>query len=111
MSAYGFSPEFLAALRLLGSAMEEVAAAGLARHVLVGEAELQLWTTDRYVSGDLDLLAVDPAPMEAALIARGFRRKDRRGRVPILRLASPRSYMVRTLKRGMSKGYAQGTTP
>ncbi len=81
MNADGFSSEFLAALRLLGSAMEEVAAAGFPRPILVGGAALQLWTTGLYVSGDFDLLAVDPAPMEAALIARGFRREDRRGRL------------------------------
>ena len=77
--APGYPDDFLAALRLLGMAMEEVAAAGQQRPVLVGGAALELWTAGQYVSRDLDLVAVDPAPIEAALIARGFRREDRRG--------------------------------
>jgi len=60
-------------------AMEEVAAAGHQRPVLVGGAALELWTAGRYVSRDIDLVVVDPAPIEAALIAHGFRREDRRG--------------------------------
>ena len=40
---------------------------------------MELWTTGRYVSGDFDLVGVDPRPMEEALIKRGFRREDRRG--------------------------------
>ena len=75
----GFTPEFVEALRLIGSAMEEVRAANLQCPVLVGGAALQLWTTGRYVSGDFDLVGVDPTPMEVALIARGFRREDRPG--------------------------------
>lgn len=75
----GFTPEFVEALRLLGSAMEEVTAAGQQCPVLVGGAALELWTTGRYVSGDFDLVGVDPRPMEEALIKRGFRREDRRG--------------------------------
>jgi hypothetical protein len=73
----GFTPEFIEALRLIGSAMEEVRAANLQCPVLVGGAALQLWTTGRYVSGDFDLVGVDPTSMEVALIARGFRREDR----------------------------------
>lgn len=75
----GFTPEFVEALRLIGSAMEEVRAANLQCPVLVGGAALQLWTTGRYVSGDFDLVGVDPTPMETALVARGFRREDRSG--------------------------------
>ena len=75
----GFTPEFVEALRLIGSAMEDLRAAGLQCPVLVGGAALQLWTTGRYVSGDFDLVGVDPTPMESALIARGFRREDRPG--------------------------------
>jgi hypothetical protein len=75
----GFTPEFVEALRLIGSAMEEVRAAGGQCPVLVGGAALQLWTTGRYVSGDFDLVGVDPTPMESALVARGFRREDRPG--------------------------------
>jgi hypothetical protein len=75
----GFTPEFVEALRLLGSAMEEVTAANQQCPVLVGGAALQLWTTGRYVSGDFDLVGVDPRPMEEALVKRGFRREDRRG--------------------------------
>jgi hypothetical protein len=78
-TADGFTPEFVEALRLIGSAMAELRAANLQCPVLVGGAALQLWTTGRYVSGDFDLVGVDPAPMEAALIARGFRREDRPG--------------------------------
>jgi hypothetical protein len=77
--AAGYPEDFLAALRLLGMAMEEVAAAGHQRPVLVGGAALELWTAGQYVSHDLDLVVVDPAPIEVALIARGFRREDRRG--------------------------------
>ena len=75
----GFTPEFIEALRLLGSAMEEVTAANQQRPILVGGAALLLWTTGRYVSGDFDLVGVDPKPMEEALIRRGVRREDRRG--------------------------------
>jgi hypothetical protein len=75
----GFTPEFVEALRLIGGAMEELRAANLQCPVLVGGAALQLWTTGRYVSGDFDLVGVDPTPMEAALVARGFRREDRPG--------------------------------
>jgi hypothetical protein len=74
-----FTPECIEALRLLGSAMEEVTAANQQCPILVGGAALQLWTTGRYVSGDFDLVGVDPKPMEEALIKRGFRREDRRG--------------------------------
>ena len=77
----GFTPEFVEALSLLGSAMEEVTAASQQCPVLVGGAALQLWTSGRYVSGDFDLVGVDPKPMEEALIRRGFRREDRRGRL------------------------------
>jgi hypothetical protein len=49
------------------------------RAVLVDGAALQLWTTGRYMSGDFDLIGIDPTPMEAALIARGFRREGRSG--------------------------------
>lgn len=59
--------------------MEEVASAGNQRPVLVGGAALELWTAGQYISRDLALVVVDPAPIEAALIARGFRREDRRG--------------------------------
>jgi hypothetical protein len=75
----GFTSEFVEALRLIGSAMEELRSTNLQCPVLVGGAALQLWTTGRYVSGDFDLVGVDPTPMETALIARGFRREDRRG--------------------------------
>lgn len=75
----GFTPEFVEALRLIGSAMEEVRTAGRQCPVLVGGAALELWTTGRYVSGDFDLVVVDPTPMESALLARGFRREDRPG--------------------------------
>jgi len=75
----GFTSEFVEALRLIGNAMEELRAANLQCPILVGGAALQLWTTGRYVSGDFDLVGVDPSPMETALIARGFRREDRRG--------------------------------
>jgi hypothetical protein len=75
----GFTPEFLRALTLIGEAMEEIAAAGYARPVLVGGAALEVWTAGQYLSGDFDLLTADPAPMEAALLVRGFRREDRRG--------------------------------
>ena len=57
----GFTPEFVDALRLIGSAMEEVRAADLQCPVLVGGATLQLWTTGQYVSGDFDLVGVDPS--------------------------------------------------
>jgi hypothetical protein len=43
----GFTPEFVEALRLIGSAMEEVRAAGRQCPILVGGAALQLWTTGR----------------------------------------------------------------
>jgi hypothetical protein len=74
----GFTPEFVEALRLIGSAMEELRAANLQCPVLVGGA-LAALTTGRYVSGDFDLVGVDPTPMETALITRGFRREDRPG--------------------------------
>jgi hypothetical protein len=75
----GFPPDFVAALRLLGAAMEAVARQGHPVPVLVGGAAVELWTIGRYVSGDFDLVVADPAPIEAALIARGFRREDRDG--------------------------------
>ena len=77
--ADGFLPAFVAALRLLSDAEEEVAAASQPRPVLVGGAAVELWTTGRYLSGDLDLLTPDTSAIEAALLARGFRREDRQG--------------------------------
>jgi hypothetical protein len=75
----GFPPDFVAALRLLGAAVEEVVQAGHPAPVLVGGAAVELWTSGGYVSGDFDLVTADPAPLEAALIARGFRGEDRKG--------------------------------
>lgn len=77
--ADGFLPEFVAALMLLAEAEEEVAANAHPRPILVGGAAVELWTTGRYLSGDLDLLAPDTIAIEAALLARGFRREDRDG--------------------------------
>jgi hypothetical protein len=75
----GYPEAFIAARRLLGAAMEEVALGGNQRPVLVGGAALELWPAGECISRDLALVVVDPAPIEAALIARGFRREDRRG--------------------------------
>ena len=77
----GFPPDFVAALRLLGAAVEEVVRLGHPAPVLVGGAAVELWTNGAYVSGDFDLVAGDPAPLEASLLARGFRREDRQGRI------------------------------
>jgi hypothetical protein len=77
----GFPQKFLAALGLIAEAAEAFARAGQGRPVLVGGAAVELWTTGRYLSGDFDLVAADPAPIESALIERGFRREDRRGHI------------------------------
>ena len=77
----GFTPEFLAALTIIGEAMEAVAASGGVRPILVGGAALELWTTGAYVTGDFDLVSATSDRMEAELVTRGFRREDRAGRV------------------------------
>ncbi len=77
----GFPPEFIAALQLLAGAVEAVARAGHPRPVLVGGAAVELWTSGRYLSGDFDLVVADPAPIESALLVRGFRREDRAGHI------------------------------
>jgi len=77
----GFPPDFVEALKILASASQEVAALGLPGAILVGGAAVEIWTNGRYVSGDFDLVTSDSEPLERALIARGFRREDRSGRL------------------------------
>ncbi len=77
----GFPPEFVAALRILADAVDEIVRAGQPSPIIVGGAAVELWTSGRYLSGDFDLVTPSPVPLEEALVARGFRREDRSGHI------------------------------
>jgi hypothetical protein len=76
-----FRPEFIEALALLAKACDDVAARGFDRPILVGGAAVEFHTGSAVVSGDFDFVAADQRAFEEALIACGFRREDRRGRL------------------------------
>jgi len=76
-----YRPEFTAALALLARAFDMVAAGGFSRPVLVGGAAVEFYTGGAIVSGDFDIVAGSPGPIEAALIDLGFVREDRQGRL------------------------------
>ena len=76
-----YRPEFTAALGLIAEAFDMVKAAGYARPVLVGGAAVEFYTASAIVSGDFDIVSSAPTPLENALLAVGFVREDRRGRL------------------------------
>lgn len=76
-----FRPEFIEALTLLARVCDDMAARGYRRPVLVGGAAVEFHTGSALVSGDFDFVADDQRVFEEALVARGFRREDRAGRL------------------------------
>jgi hypothetical protein len=76
-----FRPEFIEALSLLAQACDDLAAKGYERPVLVGGAAVEFHTGSAVVSGDFDFVTEEQRAFEAALIAHGFRREDRAGRL------------------------------
>lgn len=76
-----YRPEFIAALGLIAEAFDLVKAAGYARPVLVGGAAVEFYTVSAIVSGDFDIVSGATTPLEDALIAVGFIREDRQGRL------------------------------
>lgn len=76
-----FRPEFIEALTLLARACDDVAARGYQRPILVGGAAVEFHTGSALVSGDFDFVIEDQQVFEEALIARGFRKEDRAGRL------------------------------
>jgi hypothetical protein len=76
-----FRPEFIQALSLLARACEDVAAKGYQRPILVGGAAVEFHTGSAVVSGDFDFVTGDQRAFEDALIAYGFRKEDRAGRL------------------------------
>jgi hypothetical protein len=71
--------EFIAALRLVADAVEEVASQGLSRPVLVGGAAVEFYSGGAFVSGDLDFVTEWQPEFEAALMKRGFVKDSRPG--------------------------------
>ena len=76
-----YQPEFTAALGLLAEAFDIVRKDGYAAPVLVGGAAVEFYTAGAVISGDFDIVSGAPTPLEKALLAVGFVREDRRGRL------------------------------
>lgn len=76
-----YRPEFVAALEKIAEACTIMKARGQALPILVGGAVVEFDTGSAIASGDFDFVADDADGFAAALLAVGFRREDRQGRV------------------------------
>jgi len=75
------SPEYLAALELLGRVCEKYRIQTGAPAYLVGGAAVAIMTAGAFPSFDFDLVVASDDAFEAVLFAHGFRREDRAGRL------------------------------
>jgi hypothetical protein len=75
-----YRPEFEAALRLLATMSEEMAAAGHSRPVLVGGGAVEYYTASAIATGDVDLCTPRQAFFEAIMQRHGFVRPSGPGR-------------------------------
>jgi hypothetical protein len=75
----GFRPEFVEALTLLATAIEQLTASGHGPPVLVGGAAVELYTGGQITSGDFDFVSSRQAEFFAQLEKLGFERPDRAG--------------------------------
>ena len=76
-----FRPEFVEALSLLAAACDHLVKAGHKLPVLVGGAAVEFHTGGEVASGDFDFVTSALEAFGQALIAQGFRREDRPGRL------------------------------
>lgn len=65
-------PEFLAALRLLATISEALAARGLPRPILVGGGAVEFYTGSAVMTGDIDLCSPAQADLEIEMQRHGF---------------------------------------
>jgi hypothetical protein len=63
---------FITGLSLIAEAIDEMAARGLSRPVLVGGAAVELWTSSEVVTGDFDFVTENQAVFEEILQTKGF---------------------------------------
>ncbi len=75
----GFRPEFVEALTLLATAIEQLADSGHSPPVLVGGAAVELYTGGQITSGDFDFVSSRQPEFFAELEKLGFERPDRAG--------------------------------
>lgn len=68
----GYRPEFEAALRLLASISEALAARGLPRPILVGGGAAEYFSGSALMTGDIDLCSPVQSELEAEMRAQGF---------------------------------------
>lgn len=71
--------EFVAGLKILAAAFDEVVARGHDRPILVGGAAVEFYTSGAIISGDFDVVTPAEGALVSALLHRGFRKEDRAG--------------------------------
>lgn len=76
-----YRPEFVAALEKIAEACSIMKARGQALPILVGGAVVEFDTGSAIASGDFDFVADNADGFAGALLAVGFRREDRQGRL------------------------------
>jgi len=76
-----YRPEFIACLRLIAEACDRLVRRGYERPVIVGGAAVEFYTSGAIVSGDFDLVTARQPEFEEALVAAGFVREHRSGRL------------------------------
>ena len=74
-----FRHDFVEALKILAGASDDLVAQGHHRPILVGGAAVEFYTGGAVCSGDFDIVTPSGAALEAALLARGFKKEDRAG--------------------------------